>query len=276
MGGHVDVFSKEENDSEESDTVTIDEIDGQSDSATEESSNISNNAEDDRSDDSGEELAAFDAQFAQALGTHPIEASGARSTPSEDEDMDDEQMEKLDEQLELMFRERKKATNLKNEQKDAKETLIQFKCKVLELLQIFVRNEHTKAVSLKIIMPILRLIRVTKSPVVSRRAYSIIHQASQRCKGDGIAKISDSESTFNLLGCIHEESGRGGSNIHDRACSQASLQVVRILKAHHRENLRRVVAVYAKTQERFLLDSSFKVKPLMFTDWLNWCANATG
>ena len=225
-------------------------------------------------DRSREELAAFDAQLAQALGTHSEEKELTADLPSSsDEDMDDEQMEKLDEHLECIFRERKKDTSKKNEQKDAKETIINFKCRVLELLDVLVRNEHKKAQSLSILMPVLRLTRTTDSPLVSRKACDLVRQFSQKCKGSGLTKAPDTGSTMALLKAIHEESGKGGSNNHASACSQASLQVVRVLAAHDRELLRQVVALYASTQESFLMDSTSQIKASLFTDWLNWCSN---
>ncbi|KAG8532636.1 uncharacterized protein KY384_002513 [Bacidia gigantensis] len=233
------------------------------------SSELSN---DDQGEDDPEELAVFDLKLAQALKTHTSQVDG--ETSSSNGDMNDDQMGELDEQLEHMFRERKKTTNRKNEQRRARETIVNFKCRVLELLDVYLKQEHANPLALKVILPLLQLARKSGSPLVSRKACDLIREYSRRCRGDGIARIADSASAMELLGSIHEEAAKEASNAHAGACSQASILVVRTLAALDREYLRQVVRLYANSQERSLLDAGFKIKAAFFKDWLNWCSNA--
>lgn len=236
--------------------------------------NSSSDSADD-SDGPDEELAAFDAKLAQALGTRPGNADrGAESSSSSDEDMDDKEMEALDEHLEKVFQERKKITSKKTEKKDAKETIVNFKCRVLELLEIYVKQQHGNTLALTLLLPILTITRKTQSPLVSTKACNLMREYARGCKGDGLPSIEDADAVFDLLEAVHTEATNEGSNAHATACSQASLLLVRVLVAHNRECLRRVVKIYAGTQEKTLFASSCKVRTSFFTDWQNWCAQA--
>ncbi|KAL9101777.1 MAG: hypothetical protein Q9163_002996 [Psora crenata] len=227
------------------------------------------------SDESDQDLAVFDAKLAQALGTRPGQDDvDVEESTTSGEDMDDDQMEKLDEHLEMMFRERKKASSKKTDKKNAKETIVNFKCRVLELLDIYVKNEHDNILALHLILPILSLIRSTGSPLVSRKACHFVREYARICKGEALPKIPEPEWVMDLLRNVHDEAGKEASNAHASACSQASLLLVRVLVTHDRDHLRRIIGVYANTQERALFDAKFKVKTALFTDWLNWCNSA--
>ena len=229
----------------------------------------------DNVDGQDDELAAFDAKLAQALGTRPgHDDLKEGDSSSSDEDMDDEQMEALDEHLEKIFRERKKLTSKKTEKKDAKEMIINFKSRVLELLEIYVKQQHANIIALDLLLPILTLIRTTTSRVVSNKACNLLREYSKLCKGDGLPKVTNVEEMFALLQQIHIEAGKDASNAHASACSQASLLVVKALVAHDRETMLRVAKVYSATQENFACGADCKVKVSFFMDWFNWCTSA--
>jgi DNA polymerase phi len=227
-------------------------------------------------DEDDDELAAFDAKLAQALGTRPTKKDGVANSDDElsDEDMEDEQMEALDEQLAKVFKGRRIETSKKSQRKDAKERIINFKCRVLELLEIFLKEQHTNPLGLKLLIPLLTTIRTTKSSLVSKKACDVIREYVRLCKGKTVPTIADQDATFDLLAATHGKATHEGSNAYTSACSQASLLIVKVLVAQDRENLRRVVLQYAATQERFLFDAHCKVKTQFFSDWLNWCNSA--
>ena len=221
-----------------------------------------------------QELADFDAKLAHALGTRPgQEDIDADNNSSPDETVDDEEMEKLDKQLESVFRERRKVKSRQNEQKDAKERMINFKCRVLELLDVYIKQEHANIQALKLILPILVLLRKTCSPLISSKASNLIRDYSRLCRGKGVAHISSSDPVIDILQSVHDEAGKEASNAHASACSQASLLLVRVLVSFDRECLRQIVGIYANTQERALFEPGFKTRASMFTDWTNWCNN---
>ncbi|MCJ1468835.1 DNA-directed DNA polymerase [Pseudocyphellaria aurata] len=221
------------------------------------------------------ELVAFDAKLAQALKNRSTEDDRATIGNDEftDEDMNDEQMEALDEQLGKVFRGRKKVMSKKSQKKGAKETIVNFKCRVLELLEIFIKHQNAKLLTLDLLVPILRTIHSTSSTLVSAKACGLIRTYTKVCKGENLPNAIDTDPIFDLLKKIHNQATKDGSNAYNSSCSQASLLVVKILVAQDRENLRRILLIYSETQERALLDPRCGVKVSFFSDWLNWCSS---
>ena len=193
---------------------------------------------------------------------------------SSDDDMNDEQMEALDKHLETIFRERKNDKTKKTQNKDAKEAIVNFKCRVLELLEIYVKQEHKNPRAMQLLVPILNVIRTTKTTLVSGKACDLIGTYFKLCKANSVPESPDAETITGLLRTVHQQAGMDGSNAYSSACSRASLLLVKILMAQDRENLRRVESVYGETHERFMLDAKSKVKPSFFSDWLNWSVSA--
>lgn len=292
VSGQEEMFDRDDDDQDENGSLDVEDIDmadadlaqvssgDDTDSDEADDKSPSKDAAEDsshNSDGTDDELAVFDAKLAQALGTRlAADDVDADSGESSDEDMNDEQMEALDKHLEKVFRERKKVTSQKTEKKNAKETIVNFKCRVLELLEIFVKQKHDGVLALGLLLPVLRVIQTTKSPLVSGKACDLMREYVRLCKGKNLPKVKDEDrdGMFCLLQLVHVEAAKQGSNAYTSACSQASLLLVKILAAQDKENLRQAVTVYAKSQERLLLDPRCKMKISFFFDWLNWCVTA--
>ena len=280
LSGQDEMFDREDEDEKADSASDVDEVniikDGsRSSSAGEQSEEGSSDIDPADLDGDDDELAALNAKLAHVVRTRPgNEDLNAEDSSSSDEEMTDEQMFELDVSLENIFRERKKVTSKKSEKKDAKENIVNFKCRVLDLLGIYVKQEHRNGLGLSLCLPILTVIRITTSPLVSRKACDVMREYARLCKGNGVPQITEPKFVFALLEGVHIEAMKEGSNAHASACSQASLLLVRVLVACDRECLRRVVKIYSATQESTLFDSSCKVKTSFFTDWLNWCTSA--
>lgn len=274
------MFEQEDEEADAGSASDVEEVDmadagSISPSGDEESDERSSSTDAAHSDEDGDELVALNAKLAQIVGTRPgNEDEDAEANSSSDEEMTDEQMFELNGSLENIFREQKKITSKKTEKKDAKENISHFKCRVLDLLEIYVKQEHGNGLGLSLLLPLLTLIRTTTNSLVLKKACNVMREYARLCKGDGVPQVEDTESVFGLLETVHIEAMKEGSNPHASACSQASLLLVRVLVAHDRECLRRVVKIYGATQENSLFDSSCKVKTSFFTDWLNWCTSA--
>lgn len=229
----------------------------------------------DGSSEANDELADFDAKLAQALGVRStVDGESVHDdNKSSDEDMDDEQMEAIDRHLEKVFRERQKITSMKSRKKDAKDTIVNFKCRVLELLEVFVKQQFTNNATLGILLPLLVTIRTTKSNLVTGKACKLMKEYSRICKNKGLPNINDVDETVEILKAIHSELLRDGSNAFTSACSQASLLLVKILASKDKENLRQALLVYSNTQEQAIFHPQYKIKPSFFVDWLNWCTS---
>ena len=284
LSGQAEMFERENEAasiSEEDEVEMVDMEDAMSGSSEEggdssgtDSNSTSDSTESD-SDANDAELAAFNAKLAQALGTRPgNEDLTAEDSGGSDEDMNSEQMEALDDHLKEVFRERKKVKSKKTEKKDAKETIVNFKCRILDLLEIYVKQQHGNTLALSLLLPLLQCIRKTTSPLVSSRACNVMREYARVCKSDGLPSIEDTDAIFDLLESVHAEAMKEGSNAYVSAYSQASLLLVKVLVAHDRECFRRVSRIYGDTQEKAFFDANCKVKPAFFTDWLNWFTTA--
>lgn len=279
LSGQSQIFDQEDEDGESGSASDVEEVDmaeaGSTNPSADESDEGSSNSDAAESEEDTDELAALNSKLAQIVGTRPgNEDLDAEDDSSSDEEMTDEQMFELNGSLENIFREQKKVASKKTEKKNAKENIVNFKCRVLDLLEIYVKQEHGNRLSLSLSLPILTVVRTTTSPLVSRKACDVMREYARLCKGDGVPEVDDTESVFGLLEAVHIEAMKEGPNAHASACSQASLLLVRVLVAHDRESLRRVVKIYGATQESALFDSGCKVKTSFFTDWLNWCTSA--
>lgn len=193
---------------------------------------------------------------------------------SSDEDMNDEQMEAMDEHISKIFRERKNTSSKKSQSKDAREAIVNFKSRVLDLLKIYVTQQHTNALTLDVLIPLLVTIRITRSPVVSEKASNVIREYSRLCKPKSVPPVSDVQSVIGLLREIHRHANTEGSKAYGAACSQASLLLVKSLFAQDTENFRLVATVYAETHATFVLDQKSKVRPVFITEWVNWSVSA--
>ncbi|KAH0564905.1 hypothetical protein GP486_001704 [Trichoglossum hirsutum] len=287
LAGQQELFDQDANDGVESEDVSnveeaeLDDI-GSDDAADGnealDGDVVWEDVEDDASsaDDMDEDEAAkLNAALAAALGTRNTHVEGESSTDDES-DMDDEDMMALDDTLVKIFKERKRATSKKKQKRDAKETIINFKTRVLDLLELYVKLQHTNILALNLILPLLKLIRSTSSKHIGGRAATVLKDYARACRGNDIPPLTDNaEDAWALLRKIHEEAMKEASHAHDHTCSQASLLVVRVLVGADRENAKGVVGVYAETWTQWLLSKKCKVQPSLFSDFVNWSTSAS-
>lgn len=256
----------------------VEEIDAdESDEDSDEESD-SESASDDSTPENDDELAIFDAKLAEALGTHRgDEDLNADSNDSDsDSDMGDDEMEALDDQLVKVFQARSQATVKKKDKKDAKETMINFKNRVLDLLEIYVKRSHSNPLALDLLLPLLGLIRRSSIKQISTKASNVLREYTKLCKGTtGIPSIDSAEPVWELLKAVHQEAMHSGPPSHSASCSQASLLLVKTLVAHDKESVAGVVDVYGETRKQQLLSKKCHVQPSFFTDWSNWCVSAS-
>ena len=226
---------------------------------------------------SDSELQAFNAKLAPVLQTRLTDPDAASITSSASS-MSSSQMEALDTHISAIFRQRSKTISKKSDLKSAKETITNFKCRVLDLLEIYVKSQRSNILALELLLPILRVMRKTSSPLVVSKAAGVIRTYSHLCKGKALPHLPTSftSSALATLTNIHNEIMLRGSNSHATACSQASLLVVKMLIARDKEMVGKVVGLYTKTQNRMSLDKGCKVKMRFLTDWMNWRGSVKG
>ena len=258
----------------EIDEMSVDEeAEDNDDHASTESESDSNS----EPEENQEELFAFESKLAAALGTHrgDQDINASEDDKSSDEDMDDEQMEELDEKLVEIFKARQAPVSKKKEQKDAKQMVVQFKGRVLGLLEVYIKNQSTNELVLNLIIPLLQLIRTTRAKHLADKSFHLIRELGKQGKNKGLIQLHDLDHAWRTLDQVHKEACTGGSNAFATACSQSSILVVKALVGHSRDAVSRVVDVYGETRKHQLQDKNCHVHPSFFTEWSNWCVSAS-
>ncbi|KAF2688077.1 hypothetical protein K458DRAFT_440797 [Lentithecium fluviatile CBS 122367] len=262
-----DEIPEDEDDEDDEDASDVEMIDANdSEESTSEDSSTDDESEDD------EELVRFNNMLAMTLQTSKLSAdSDASDDTSDESDMDDEQMMALDPHLSNIFKQRSQITG-KKERENAKQNMVQFKSRVLNLLALFLDKQYSNALTLEALLSILRLTRATANKQLSDKSAKLLKSTfdSHTKHKTALPKPDDVDSVWEVLKGIHEEAKLGGGAIvHANACSTASLHLVRVLVGLDRENYKRVVDVYAESQNQWFSDKMSHVQPVLFTQFLN-------
>ncbi|KAI8504946.1 Myb-binding protein 1A [Branchiostoma belcheri] len=103
----------------------------------------------------------FKAKIKEALGKaaapHDDDDDDASSTASDESDLSDSAMMKLDESLSKIFRAQRKSA--KATKKEAKRLMTDFKQRVTDLLDIFLRKQPSNPLVLELVEPLLRIVQ---------------------------------------------------------------------------------------------------------------------
>jgi DNA polymerase phi len=171
----------------------------------------------------------------------------------------------------------KPSVDSKKKKKDAKQSVINFKYRVLDLLDIYVKNEALNPLGLDLLAPLLRLMRTTSAKPLAHQACEIILNYQKalkkaRSNKEAVKGSSVSEDLLPVLAEIHDEASKDQSHAYAKAASAASLVVASLMFAVDRTSITQVVVVYAKTQSEWVLGNA-KLQASFFTEWNNWCQN---
>ncbi|KAF2206749.1 hypothetical protein CERZMDRAFT_89055 [Cercospora zeae-maydis SCOH1-5] len=245
------------------------EVSGVADDREEETSDSeSSSSEDDAEGGAGEdEEAEFDRKLADALGTAGMEDD----SDDDGSDMDDDDMMAITPHLENIFKERGKRTS-KQENKDAKEDVVHLKNRVLDLLTVYVKTQHSNPLALDLLLPLITLTRTTTSQPTAQKALEVLETYFDRSKKQkALPDMDDSEQLFKVLSNVHEEMRVGGSKIHASACSRAGQFLAKVLVALDEENAwERMNGMYGKLQAEWRREAKSKIHGSVFNDWHSW------
>ncbi|KAK5149558.1 hypothetical protein LTR04_007019 [Oleoguttula sp. CCFEE 6159] len=237
--------------------------------SSDDSSGDDDDAENGSADDGDQGDEELEMKLAELLKTA---ANGAGSDSSDgDADMDDEEMMALEPHLTKIFEERKKLPNKKKEGRDAKETVINFKNRVLDLLAIYVKQQHANPLALNLILPLLRLIRTSTSKQLADKSAGLLKQYFDACAKHKRLPALDAadDSAWELLASAHEEALKGTSKLHALACSRSHLFLTKVLTALNEENFERAEDVYDRSFQTWRRDAKARVHESFFTEWLS-------
>ncbi|KAH0493944.1 hypothetical protein TgHK011_000584 [Trichoderma gracile] len=232
----------------------------------------------------------LDDLMGQILKSHRLDKDAEAESSADEGDMSDSQMFALEDKLAEVFKQRAKARpDSKKQKKDAKQSVVNFKHRILDLLDIFVRNEVLSPLGFGLLIPLLHLVRTTTTKTLASRACEIIlnyqrgmKKARSAIKDKDTAASSsaaetalpayDADQLLSVLVEIHDEAGKDNAHAFAKAASAASLIVASAMFASDKELVKRVAAVYAKTQSDWVLGQA-KLQSSFFADWNNWCQN---
>lgn len=292
MEGQKELFNQEDDDAEEGSSSEDSDADSDVemiDGANEESENDASNGsyetggDDDSGSDEDEseddaELTQFNNLLAMTLQTSKPSVEGEASEGTSDEsDMDDEQMMALDPHLSQIFKQRSQTTSKKKDREDAKQNVVQFKAKVLDLLAIYLEKQYSSPLTLNVLLPIVRRTRASANKQLAEKAHKLLRTFfDSRTKHKApLPKPDDLDFVWDILKEIHGEAKLGGgAKIHSDACSSASLHLAKVLVGLDKENYVGVVDIYAATQKQWFMEKKSLLQPALFTSFQNWSLNA--
>ncbi|KAK4991875.1 DNA-directed DNA polymerase [Elasticomyces elasticus] len=251
LGGQQELFDQQndEEDTGDGDTDDVEEASdvevsslGRRSSGTdseehseEESEEESEEAEADTSDASideaepadDDEVANFEALLRQTLRTE----TGDSADDSDGSDMTDTQMTAVDAHLSQVFRQRSQQLRKKTQHKDARATIVNFKNRVLDLLLLYIRQESASALALDLILPLLALVRETRSRQIATRAVGLLERYFNTCgKRKAFPRRAEPVAVRELLRRVGEEAGqRRASKAHANVCASASRFLEKVL-----------------------------------------------
>lgn len=234
-------------------------------------------SDDDEEDDSDEgekeqiqeekDYQDLDKAIGNILKSHRLDKDNDAESSDNDADMSDSEMLELDEKLTEVFKQRTKARpDSAKDKRQARRTVVDFKNRILDLLEIYVRNEVANPLVLNLLLPLLRLIRTTKEKQLATKAHGVIAEfkrAGKKAKSGqaGAKKDRDSASIsaspavqkvdtdklMSLLAEIHEEARQDAGHSHVVAASTAGLKVVTAIMVADKDMHERIIALYSKT-----------------------------
>ncbi|KAK1962566.1 DNA polymerase phi [Colletotrichum sublineola] len=248
--------------------------DGEEEDEDEDEDEVESDEEADAED--GKNLEALDDALSKILNSHRLDKDQEAETSEDDSDMSDSDMLELDSKLAEVFKQRAKAApSRKKERKAAKESVVNFKRRVLDLLEIYVRNEAANPTTLAILQPLLQLVRTSTIKTLSDRAFELIkdYQKKLRKARSGAAagrkedKKVDREQALEVLRGVYEELKIGETKAHARAAVPACLIAASSVFHAGKGDRAAVDAVVGDVGEGSAVQEEMKKA------WDEWCRN---
>ncbi|KAG5950280.1 hypothetical protein E4U53_005311 [Claviceps sorghi] len=224
--------------------------------------------------DNPEEL---DNILGKILKSHRLDKDAEAESSDDEGDMSDAQMFALDQQLSAAIAPRIKANkpDTKKQKKDAKQSVVNFKHRVLDLVDIYVKNEPLHPLTFSTLLPLLRLMRTTSTKALASRAHEVIldlRKAIKKARAPASAAAPPAEEDPPLLALLracHDEAGKDDAQAHAKAASAASLIVAAAMFRRERESIEQIAGVYAQTEAAWVLNRA-RMHSCFFREWHEW------
>ncbi|KAF4983766.1 hypothetical protein FZEAL_889 [Fusarium zealandicum] len=258
--------------------VGMSEQNGDDESDDEDSDEDEDEDADGKDDADKKEPEDFEEFLGKILQSHRLDKDKDAESSDSDADMSDSEMLAMDEKLGEVFKQQLKARpqDAKKQKKEAKQSVVNFKHRILDLLDVYVRNEALSPLTFALLLPLLNLMRTTSTKPLAARACEIIlnyQKALKKARSNrDEVRAPAEDDLLGLLLEVHEAAGQDNAHAYAKAASAASLVVASALFAADKARIKDVAAVYAKTQSDWVLGKA-KLQSSFFADWNNWCQN---
>ncbi|CCG83491.1 DNA polymerase phi [Taphrina deformans PYCC 5710] len=277
-----DEEEEEGEDEEDEDMIDEDEAARASDS----SSDDDDGEEDEDNEAADEERdAALDAALRNALGGKKRKASEMNvvhageghesdfeADSDEEEDLlDDDQMLAMDATLENIFKRRKQESgrSRKKDRVGLKVSTIQFKRKVIDLLDQYARLCPSSGLVVETLLPLLQCARKSSDANLSERIQSLVRQRVTKAKQ--LPQVASTQTLLALLRQVHDEAERANTPPQLSACSQTALFLIRLTLSLDEDRVSDIVRLYGDSQLKWLNKKHSKLNTGFFVDFVNWC-----
>lgn len=263
--------------------VDMEEVDADGESSNEDSEEDEEASDDEdeesnKDDDEGpdEQYKALDDALANLLKSHRLDKDKDAASSDDDSDMSDSEMMALDDKLAATFKLRVRQSSKKKDDRDAKETVVNFKHRALDLIAIFARKEATSPLVYKILIPLLHLMRVTKTRDLAKKAGGIVAEIPKAQKKvrenrgeDGQEGEVDLDELSNLLEEIHHEMTKDDSHAYAKTASTASLLVVNSILTKDVGRFQLIWDEYGGLAMQWAMYGGFQFSTIIL-DWTQW------
>ncbi|EGW30571.1 uncharacterized protein SPAPADRAFT_143611 [Spathaspora passalidarum NRRL Y-27907] len=259
----------------------------------EEESEDSESDSDDKDDDMSEVDKQTNLKLAEALGIPTGESGEVKFDEldsSEDEEyesdsMDDEQMMAMDDQLSKIFKDRHdQLSNLQSGNKrklevlEAKERMIFFKHRVLDLLEIFVKVQPNSHFNLYFIEPLIKLINLTLDKNLGLKAHKLLKTRISKTKitREEVELYAEPKAYLDSLVELVKtlQSQANATKISNQSVvssySQGSITISKNIINLDPTLLESIVDIYSDSLKSWTLSSDSKLQPSLFFDFINW------
>ncbi|KAK2683102.1 DNA polymerase V/Myb-binding protein 1A [Fusarium oxysporum f. sp. vasinfectum] len=221
----------------------------------------------------------LDNELEKILNSHRLDKDVNAESSDSEGDMSDSEMFAIDEQLAAAIKPRiqDRSNDSKKQKKEAKQSVLNFKNRILDFIDIYVRNESRSPLSFTLLLPLLDLMRTTSTKPLAARASKIISNYQKGLKkarsNRQEVQILEPDDMLDLLREIHKAASQDDSHAYAKAASTASLIVVSALVAADKSKMEDILAVYSKTQAS-CFSGEVKLQSSFIGDWQNWYRNA--
>lgn len=242
---------------------------------------VSDASDDDDEDDDMEadaDTLALEAALRSALDAP--KGDDEDSDADEDMPLDESAMEALDATLSNIFKQRKQVQSKKKDAKDAKELVVTFKSKVLELLELLVKSRPLSPPAWVVIIPAFQAVEETRDAKVADRAVGVVKAwvgAVRKTLADAEESEDldlDEDELVQLLNTLHQLATTAPKKAAP-TISSASVTICKLLVRKDEANLELAVGMYAESLKDWARSGKGEsmVGNAFFADFVGWCGS---